>query len=206
MSLVYRTKPPLLDDSRAGPPEVFPQWRRRRPSRLVNASHEPQNWLTYSGGYASQRYSLLKKLNQSNARDLKLKWVYRPKYMEKMEATPLVVDGILYTVQNSEVVAMDAATGRAFWTFHYAVPPESNQYVMVVKGLAIHGNTLFWATYDGHLIAIDAKTGTALWNKVLVDWHQVYELNVAPLVVKDKIILGRRPTRKALIAGWRLMT
>ena len=54
-----------------------------------------------------------------------------------MEATPLVVDGVLYTVQNSEVVAMDAATGRAFWTFHYAVPPESNQYVMVVKGLAI---------------------------------------------------------------------
>lgn len=160
------------------------------PERLVNASHEPQNWLTYGGGYASQRYSLLTKLNQTNARDLKLKWVYRPKYMEKMEATPLVVDGILYTVQNSEVVALDAATGRAFWTFHYTVPPESNQYVMVVKGLAIHGNTLFWATYDGHLIAIDAKSGKALWNKVLVDWHQGYQINVAPLVVKDKVILG----------------
>ncbi len=160
------------------------------PDRLLNASHEPQNWLTYGGGYASQRYSLLTQLNQSNAKDLKLKWVYRPKYTEKMEATPLIVDGILYTVQNSEVVAMDAATGRAFWTFHYAVPPESNQYVMVVKGLAIAGNTVFWATYDGHLIAIDAKTGSALWNKMLVDWHKGYQLNVAPLVVKDKVILG----------------
>lgn len=160
------------------------------PDRLLNASHEPGNWLTYGGGYASQRYSLLTQLNPGNAKDLKLKWVYRPKYTEKMEATPLIVDGILYTVQNSEVVAMDAATGRAFWTFHYAVPPESNQYVMVVKGLAIAGNTVFWATYDGHLIAIDAKTGNALWNKVLVDWHKGYQLNVAPLVVKDKVILG----------------
>jgi alcohol dehydrogenase (cytochrome c) len=132
----------------------------------------------------------LTELNQDNAKDLKLKWVYRPKYTEKMEATPLIVDGILYTVQNSEVVAMDAATGRAFWTFHYAVPPESNQYVLVVKGLAIAGETVFWATYDGHLIAIDAKTGNALWNKVLVDWHKGYQLNVAPLVVKDKLILG----------------
>ena len=51
--------------------------------------------------------------------------------------------------------------GRIFWTFHYAVPPESNQYVMVVKGLAISGDSLFWATYDGHLISIDAKTGIA---------------------------------------------
>ncbi|HEY3453683.1 MAG TPA: PQQ-binding-like beta-propeller repeat protein [Bryobacteraceae bacterium] len=158
--------------------------------RILHANKEPQNWLTYGGGYASQRYSLLTQLNPTNAKDLKLKWVYRPKYMEKMEATPLVVDGVLYTVQNSEVAALDAATGRIFWTFHYAVPPESNQYVMVVKGLAIAGDTLFWATYDGHLIAIDAKAGTAIWNKKLVDWHQGYQLNVAPLVVKDKLILG----------------
>jgi alcohol dehydrogenase (cytochrome c) len=190
MSLVYRNKKTALGVVCVLALLSVPALAQVTPERLVNASHEPQNWLTYGGGYASQRYSLLKKLNQSNARDLKLKWVYRPKYLEKMEATPLVVDGILYTVQNSEVVAMDAATGRAFWTFHYAVPPESNQYVMVVKGLAIHGNTLFWATYDGHLIAIDAMTGAALWNKVLVDWHQGYQLNVAPLVVKDKIILG----------------
>jgi alcohol dehydrogenase (cytochrome c) len=107
-----------------------------------------------------------------------------------MEATPLVVDGVLYTVQNSEVVAIDAATGRIFWTFRYAVPPASNQYLMVVKGLAVSGDSLFWATYDGRLISIDARTGVANWNRTLVDWHKGYQLNVAPLVVKDKIILG----------------
>ena len=158
--------------------------------RILNANREPQNWLTYGGGYASNRYSLLTDLTRENVKGLELRWVYRPKYLDKMEATPLVVDGVLYTVQNSEVVALDAATGRNFWTFHYAVPPASNQYVMVVKGLAISGDSLFWATYDGHLISIDAKTGIANWNKVIVDWHKGYQLNVTPLVVKDKVILG----------------
>jgi alcohol dehydrogenase (cytochrome c) len=158
--------------------------------RILHADREPQNWLTYGGGYASQRYSLLTDLTRGNVKDLELKWVYHPKYLDKTEATPLVVDGVLYTVQNSEVVAMDAATGRAFWTFRYAVPPESNAYVMVVKGLAISGDTLFWATYDGHLIAIDATTGQGLWNKVIVDWHKGYQLNVAPLIVKNMLIMG----------------
>ena len=107
-----------------------------------------------------------------------------------METTPLVVDGVLYAVQNSEVVALDAATGRSFWTFRYRVPPESNAYLMVVKGLAISGDRLFWATYDGHLIAIDAKTGKSIWNRTLVDWKKGLQFNVAPLVVKDKVILG----------------
>ena len=158
--------------------------------RILNANKEPQNWLTYSGTYASQRYSLLNQVTPANVKNLRLSWVWHPKYLEKMEATPLVVDGILYTVQNSDVVALDAATGRIFWTFHYSVPPESNQYLMVVKGLAIAGDTLFWATYDGHLIAIDSKTGKGLWNHTLVDWHKGYQLNVAPLAVKDKLILG----------------
>jgi alcohol dehydrogenase (cytochrome c) len=158
--------------------------------RILNADREPQNWLTYGGGYASDRYSMLNLLTHDNVKNLELKWVWHPRYLEKMEATPLVVDGILYTVQNSEVVALDAVTGRNFWTFRYAVPAQSNAFLMVVKGLAISGDTLFWATYDGHLIAIDAKTGVAKWNKILVDWHKGYQLNVAPLVVKDKVILG----------------
>jgi len=158
--------------------------------RLLHPEREPWNWLTYGGGYASHRYSQLTQLTRENVKDLTLKWVWRPRYFEKMEATPLVVDGVLYTVQNQEVAAIDAASGRVFWTFRYAVPPESNQYVMVVKGLAISGDSLFWATYDGHLISIDAKTGFANWNRTLVDWHQGYQFNVAPLVVKDKVILG----------------
>ncbi len=158
--------------------------------RILSAEREPHNWLTYSGTYASQRYSLLHDITRDNVKNLTLKWVWRPRYLDKMESTPLVVDGVLYTVQNSEVVALDAATGRSYWTFRYRVPPESNAYVMVVKGLAFADDRLFWATYDGHLIAIDAKTGSAIWNKTILDWKQGLQLNVAPLVVKDKVILG----------------
>jgi alcohol dehydrogenase (cytochrome c) len=158
--------------------------------RILHADREPHNWLTYGGGYSSQRYSLLSQINRDNVKNLTLKWVWRPRYLDKMETTPLVVDGVMYAVQNSEVVAFDAATGRTFWTFRYRVPPESNAYVMVVKGLAMSGDRVFWATYDGHLIAIDAKTGKAIWNKTLIDWKKGLQLNVAPLVVKDKVILG----------------
>ena len=78
--------------------------------RILHADGESQNWLTYSGGYSSQRYSLLTQITRENVKSLTLKWVWRPKYLDKMETTPLVVDGVLYTVQNSEVVALDAVT------------------------------------------------------------------------------------------------
>src|SRR5438445_13845843 len=94
--------------------------------RILNASREPGNWLTYGGGYSSQRYSQLTDLNRDNVKQLTLKWVWSPKYLDKMEATPIVVDGILYTVQNSEAVASDGATGRTFWTFRYRGPSESD--------------------------------------------------------------------------------
>jgi alcohol dehydrogenase (cytochrome c) len=177
--------------------------------QILHADRAPQNWLTYSGGYAGQRYSGLTGLTRANVANLELKWVYHPKYLDKMEATPLVVDGVLYTVQNSEVVAMDAVTGRAFWTFHYAVPPESNAYVMVVKGLAIAGDTLYWATYDGRLIAIDAKTGKGIWNKTIFDWRKGYQFNVAPLVVKDMLILGPATNERGMncwVAAYDLKT
>ena len=158
--------------------------------RILHADLEPQNWLTYSGTYASQRYSLLNQITRDNVKNLALQWVWRPRYLDKMESTPIVVDGVLYAVQNSEVVALDATTGRSYWTFRYRVPPESNAYVMVVKGLAFAGDRLLWATYDGHLIAIDAKTGDEIWNKAILDWKKGLQLNVAPLVVRDKVILG----------------
>ena len=158
--------------------------------RIRYAEREPQNWLTYSGSYFSQRYSALTQITRDNVKSLTLKWVWRPRYLDKMESTPLVVDGVLYAVQNSEVVALDAETGRNFWTFRYQVPPESNAYVMVVKGLGYADGRVFWPTYDGHLIAIDTKTGKAIWNKTILDWKKGLQLNVAPLVVKDKVILG----------------
>ena len=162
------------------------------PERLLHANDEPQNWLTYSGSYASQRYSLLKQVNPTNVKNLELKWVFQAQSLQKFETTPLVVDGVMYLTQSpNDVVAVDAKTGRAFWVYHYAPSPAARPCCGIVnRGLAILGDSLFMATVDAHLVAIDAKDGHALWNVKLAEAAAGYAATMAPLVVKDKVIVG----------------
>jgi len=165
--------------------------------RLLHADREPHNWLSYSGNYAGHRYSPLTQINRSNIKNLQMKWSYHPIYTKngnsqnKMENTPLVVDGIMYTGTALEVVALDASTGRPYWKFARPLDPKEyyNAYE-VNKGLAIAGNVLFWATVDCHLIAIDATSGLVIWDRVLADYKKGYQYNVPPLVVRDMVILG----------------
>jgi alcohol dehydrogenase (cytochrome c) len=160
--------------------------------RLLKAGQEPQNWLTYSGGYAGQRHSALTQITPQNVRDLELKWVFQARSFEKFEATPLVVDGVLYTVQApNDAVALDAATGRVFWTFNYTPSKAARPCCgRVNRGLAISGDLLFMGTIDAHLIAIDAKSGKSVWNTMVARAESGYALTHAPLVIKDKVIVG----------------
>src|SRR6195256_6355259 len=162
--------------------------------RLVNAAKEPQNWLTYSGNLMSQRYSPLDQITPQNVKNLELKWVFQARSLEKFEATPLVVNGVMYTVQApNDVVALDAATGRVFWVYSYNVSPQARLCCgRVNRGLAILGNTLFMGTIDGHVIAIDAVTGGLVWNAAVAGARPEagYAFTLAPLVVKDKVIVG----------------
>ena len=160
--------------------------------RLLHAGEEPQNWLTYSGTYLSQRYSPLKQIDAANVKNLELKWAFQAQSLQKFETTPLVVDGIMYLTQSpNDVVALDAKTGRVFWVYHYATAPESRPCCGIVnRGVAILGDTLFMATVDAHLVAIDAKNGHAIWNNKLADAAAGYAMTLAPLVVKDKVIVG----------------
>ena len=160
--------------------------------RLRQAEQEPHNWLTYSGNYSSNRYSELVQISPANARNLEQKWVYQTQTLGPWQATPLVVDGIMYVTQRpNDVVALDARTGRAFWIYRYPTPPGqkaccgSNN-----RGVAILGDTLFLATLDAHLVAIDATTGGELWNVEVADMEAAYALTLAPLAVKDKVIVG----------------
>jgi len=94
--------------------------------RILKADAEPQNWLTYSGSLMSQRYSKLTQVNASNVADLQLKWVFQLKPLDKHEATPLVVDGIMYTIQNTNtVLAIDAKTGKQLWVYTYTPNPAA---------------------------------------------------------------------------------
>jgi alcohol dehydrogenase (cytochrome c) len=161
-------------------------------NRLLRADQEPQNWLTYSGSYKSWRYSSLDQIRTENAKNLELKWIYQLDSTDKFEASPLVVDGVMYFSEPpSDVIAVDGKTGRAFWTYRDTL--EGNVGVCcgrVNRGLAILGDTLFLAALDGNLVALDAKTGKEVWKTRVVDPSFGYSLTMAPLVVKDKVIIG----------------
>lgn len=167
-------------------------WGQVTFDRILHSNREPQNWLTYSGTVNGQRHSLLTQITPANVKNLELQWIWQARSTEKFEATPLVVDGVLYTVQApDDVVALDAATGRIFWTFPYTPPPEAVVCCgRVNRGLAILGDTLFMGTLDARLIAIDAKNGKPLWNVQIAKPSEGYAITHAPLVVKDKVIVG----------------
>src|SRR6266851_4946297 len=118
--------------------------------RMLNAGKEPQNWLTYSGGYMSQRHSPLTQITPQNVKNLELQWVFQARSLEKFEATPLVVDGIMYTVQApNDIYALDPVSGRVFWTYSYPPAAASRPCCgRVNRGVAIAGDTLFMGTID----------------------------------------------------------
>jgi len=160
--------------------------------RLVHSGDTPQDWLNYSGGFLSQRYSALDQVTPGNVKNLEQKWIFQARSLEKFEATPLVVDGVMYTVQApNDIVALDAVTGRIFWIYSYSPAPQARLCCgRVNRGLAILGDTLFMGTIDAHIVAVDAKNGHLLWNTKVADPLAGYAITHAPLVVKDKVIVG----------------
>src|ERR1700745_1458100 len=116
--------------------------------RILHADREPHNWLPYSGTMLSQRHSLLAQITPGNVKSLELQWIYQARSLEKFEATPLVVDGILYTVRApNDVVAIDAVSGKIFWVYSYIPSTEARPCCgRVNRGLAILGDTLFMGT------------------------------------------------------------
>jgi alcohol dehydrogenase (cytochrome c) len=170
----------------------IPVWAQVSYDRLLHSADTPQDWLNYSGGYLSQRYSALDQVTPQNVKNLEQKWIFQSRSLEKFEATPLVVNGVMYTVQApNDIVALDAATGRLFWVYSYSPAPQARPCCgHVNRGLAILGDTLFMATLDAHVVAVDAKDGHLLWNTKVADPLAGYAFTLAPLVVKDKVIVG----------------
>jgi alcohol dehydrogenase (cytochrome c) len=159
--------------------------------RLVHASGEPQNWLTYWGDYQSTHYSRLSQVDKTNVRQLRAAWTYPMPGDSVLEATPVVVDGVMYTTQPGVVAALDARTGRQLWRYtrrqKVKNPYEINPFN---RGVAVVGTRLFVGTLDAALIAIDARTGRLLWETQVADTMLGYSLTSAPLVVKDKLLVG----------------
>jgi alcohol dehydrogenase (cytochrome c) len=160
--------------------------------RLLHSAKEPQNWMTYSGDYAGRRYSALDQVNATNARALTAKWVYQTAATGKFETTPLVVDGVLYaTAPDNRAFALDARTGRPIWMYQHPLPGDIRPCCgRVNRGLAILGDKVFLGTLDAHVIALDAKTGNVVWDVVAADYRTGNSFTVAPLAVKDLVVIG----------------
>lgn len=156
--------------------------------RLTKASQEPHNWLTYSGNYAGWHHSALNQIDTKTVEHLQMQWAFQTGSTGLFEATPLVVDGVMYvTAQNNTAFALDARTGRKLWSYTRKLPPGVSG---ANRGFAVLGDKVFMATLDAHVVALDAKTGDVIWDVVSADYRVGFSFTHAPLVVRNKVIVG----------------
>jgi alcohol dehydrogenase (cytochrome c) len=163
---------------------------------LLNGFKNPSSWLTYSGDYSGQRHSPLKQITPENAHRLSAHWTFQTETTARgrgFESTPLVVDGVMYvTGPNGFAWALDARSGRPFWRYRRELPANLTYGASapVNRGFGILADRLFLTTLDAHLVALDTKTGNVLWDIELADYKAGHSATMAPLVVKDKVIVG----------------
>jgi alcohol dehydrogenase (cytochrome c) len=163
---------------------------------LLNGLANPSRWVMHSGDYASTRHSPLKQITPENIGRLAPAWSFETGLgygrQAKFEATPIAIDGILYvTGLYNNAWAIDGKTGKPLWHYERQLPTALRVCCgMANRGFAVHGGRLYMATLDAHVMALDLKTGKPVWDVPLIDYRLGYSSTAAPLVVKDKLIVG----------------
>lgn len=162
--------------------------------RIAKADADADNWLSHGRGYNETRNSPLTQINTDNVGQLGLAWYYDLDTNRGQEATPLVVDGVIYTSSAwSKVQALDAVTGKLLWVYDPQVPGEAGAKAccdVVNRGVAYWEGKVFVGTLDGRLVGLDAKAGTVLWSTLTVDQSKGYTITGAPRVVKGRVLIG----------------
>jgi len=160
---------------------------------IVDAGSHPDQWLTYSGSYDGQRFSVNDQITPSNASHLKLLWMRQYGVSEtRFETSPLVVGGYMFlTIPPNQVEALDARTGEPIWRYDRELPSHLSVCCGYVnRGLAALGSTLFLGTLDAHLVALDMRTGMVSWDVEIADYKASYSITGAPLALKNMVITG----------------
>lgn len=152
---------------------------------------KPGDWLTYNGLLSGNRYSELTQITPENIRQLSVKWIFPIPHFG-LETTPLVAEGVMYVTGPNEAFALDARTGRQIW--HYSRPRSSGLLGDAAlgshRGVALLGDKVFMVTDNAHLLALNRITGSLVWEVVMPEEPMHYGSTVAPLVVKDRLIVG----------------
>jgi quinohemoprotein ethanol dehydrogenase len=163
-------------------------------ARIVNADGEPGNWLSYGRTYSEQRYSPLTQINDKNAKRLGLAWFADLDTNRAQEATPLIVDGVMYvSTAWSLVKAYDARTGRLLWAYDPQVHRELGVNACCDvgnRGVAAWNHKIFVGAYDGRLVALDAANGKPVWSTLTVDPSKPQTITQAPRVINGRVIIG----------------
>lgn len=162
------------------------------PAKLLKLPTD--TWPTYNGDYSGRRYSPLAQINSSNVRNLRLAWMYRlnpgPEGITgngQIKSTPLEINGVLYFTVPDHVWAVDARTGRELW--HYRWESKGGIHIGN-RGVGVYENWLFFETPDCHLVSLNMKDGKERWNKEVCDLDQEYYASVAPIVIRNHVMVG----------------
>jgi alcohol dehydrogenase (cytochrome c) len=168
--------------------------------RILDARSEPENWLTYYGAYNGQRFSPLDQINTENVKRLTPAWVFQAgssgiiagASTYSFEASPIVVGGIMFlSGWDGWVWALDAKTGTEIWRYKHAIPFDVSLCCgNVNRGVAVAKGKVFFVTANAHVLALDATTGNRVWDKTYGDVRAGESATVAPLVVKNMVIVG----------------
>lgn len=163
-------------------------------NRLISTDESPGDWLSYGRNYSEDRFSALSQITKDNIDGLGLAWTINLGTTKGFEATPLVVDGIMYlSAPWSIVYAVDTRIGKVIWTFDPKVPREYGEIAccdVVNRGVALYKGLVYVGTLDGRLVAIDAATGEKAWEVLTVDQSESYTITGAPRVYDGKVIIG----------------
>jgi len=162
--------------------------------RLIAADDEPGSWMTHGRTYSEQRYSPLKQVTTDNIAELGLAWSYDFGTKRGIEATSIVVDGVMYTTSAWSIVhALDPRTGELLWTYDPQVAKDKARHAccdVVNRGVAVWKGQVFFGSLDGRLIALDAATGKVNWSVATFDPNLSYTITGAPRVIDGKVMIG----------------
>ena len=134
---------------------------------LLDGLANPSRWLTHSGDYSGARFSPLTQITPANAGQLSAQWTFQTNVVNKFEATPIVIDGVLYvTGSSNHAWAIDGRTGKQIWHYQRTLPEGLKVCCgLVNRGFAVLGDRLFMVTLDAHFVAMEMKTGKVIYDK-----------------------------------------
>jgi alcohol dehydrogenase (cytochrome c) len=150
------------------------------------------NWISYNGDYSGRRYSSLSQITAATLPQLQAQWVFHVPNTNRLENTPVVVNGMMFVTAANDAFALDARTGRVVW--HHAratsdgLIDDASQHM--TRGVAVWRDRVYMETDNAHLLCLDARSGNQIWDVAYADWNKNYGATSAPLVVKDKILVG----------------